>query len=56
MIIGEVEGQRKGGKIKMKTKERRREGKAVKLIFCAEPYTATDMLRQKPRPEEAAWV
>lgn len=36
--------------------EERERKKAVKLIFCAEPCTATDMLRQKPRPGEAAWV
>lgn len=37
--------------------EKKKEGeKAVKLIFCAMPYTVTDMLRQKPGPGVAAWV
>lgn len=36
--------------------EREKKKKAVKLIFCAESYMATDMLRQKPGPGEAAWV
>lgn len=47
----EAEGQ---GKEELEEEERGK--KAVKLIFCAEPYTATDMLRQKPGPGEAAWV
>lgn len=54
--VGRVGGLEAEGQGKEELEEEERGKKAVKLIFCAEPYTATDMLRQKPGPGEAAWV
>lgn len=55
-MAGGVEGRQEGREGRRGRGKKKTGGEAVKLIFCASPYTATDMLRQKPGPEVAAWV